>query len=69
MLHRRLDEAGIEHRFELLDGDHGGISHRYSPLIAWLAPRMRYPRARQGRAPRRRLARPRASARPASARR
>jgi hypothetical protein len=37
MLHRRLDEEGIEHRFELFDGGHGGIAHRYAPLIAWLA--------------------------------
>jgi S-formylglutathione hydrolase FrmB len=40
MLHRRLVEEGIEHRFELFDGDHGGISYRYAPLIAWLAQRL-----------------------------
>ncbi len=39
-LHRRLDEAGIEHRFELFEGGHGGITHRYAPLIAWLAARL-----------------------------
>ena len=40
MLHRILDEAGIEHRFELFDGRHGGIKHRYAPLVAWLAERL-----------------------------
>ena len=40
MLHRRLEEEGIEHRFELFDGGHGGISHRYAPLVAWLAERL-----------------------------
>jgi enterochelin esterase-like enzyme len=40
MLHRRLDEAGIEHRFELFAGGHGGITHRYAPLVAWLAERL-----------------------------
>ena len=40
MLHRRLEEAGIEHRFELFDGGHGGISYRYAPLCAWLAARL-----------------------------
>jgi hypothetical protein len=39
-LHRCLDAAGIEHRFELFDGGYGGISHRYPPLIAWLAARL-----------------------------
>jgi enterochelin esterase-like enzyme len=39
-LHRRLDDAGIEHRFELFDGGHGGIAYRYAPLIAWLATRL-----------------------------
>ena len=27
-------------RFEPFDGGHGGISHRYAPLIAWLAARL-----------------------------
>jgi S-formylglutathione hydrolase FrmB len=40
MLHRRLEEGGIEHRFELFEGGHGGISHRYAPLVAWLAERL-----------------------------
>jgi hypothetical protein len=40
MVHRRLDEAGIDHRFELFTGGHGGISHRYPPLVAWLAERL-----------------------------
>jgi enterochelin esterase-like enzyme len=40
MLHRRLAEAGIEHRFELFAGGHGGIGHRYAPLVAWLAARL-----------------------------
>jgi hypothetical protein len=40
MLHRRLDDAGIAHRFELFEGGHGGIAHRYAPLTAWLAARL-----------------------------
>jgi S-formylglutathione hydrolase FrmB len=40
MLHRALEEAGIEHRFELFPGRHGGISGRYAPLVAWLAERL-----------------------------
>jgi hypothetical protein len=40
MLHRRLDEAGIPHRFELFAGKHGGIGHRYAPLVAWMAERL-----------------------------
>jgi len=40
MLHRRLDEAGIPHRFELFQGKHGGIKYRYAPLVAWLAERL-----------------------------
>jgi enterochelin esterase-like enzyme len=40
IIHRRLEEAGIEHRFELFPGKHGGLSHRYAPLVAWLAERL-----------------------------
>jgi S-formylglutathione hydrolase FrmB len=40
MLHRALEEAGIEHRYELFAGRHGGIGHRYAPLVAWLAERL-----------------------------
>ena len=40
IIHRRLEEAGIEHRFELFPGKHGGLSHRYAPLVAWLAARL-----------------------------
>lgn len=29
----RLDELGVEHTFELFDGRHGGISHRYPGAI------------------------------------
>src|ERR687887_305228 len=29
MLHRRLDEAGIAHRFELFEGGHAGLSYRF----------------------------------------
>jgi hypothetical protein len=40
MLHRGLERAGIDHRFELFPGRHGGIGHRYPPLVAWLAARL-----------------------------
>ena len=40
MLHRRLDQAGIEHRFELFPGGHSGTKRRYAPLVAWLAERL-----------------------------
>ena len=40
MMHRGLAEAGIEHRFELYPGKHGGLSRRYAPLVAWLARRL-----------------------------
>lgn len=40
MLHRRLEAAGIEHRYELFTGGHGAIKHRYAPLVAWLAERL-----------------------------
>jgi enterochelin esterase-like enzyme len=40
MLHRRLDDAGIAHRFELFEGGHSGIAYRYAPLTAWLAARL-----------------------------
>ena len=40
MLHEALEEAGIEHRFELFPGRHGGVGHRYAPLVAWLAERL-----------------------------
>lgn len=40
MLHRRLEEAGVPHRFELFAGGHGHIGHRYAPLVAWLAERL-----------------------------
>ena len=40
MLHAQLDQAGIEHRFELFEGKHGGINYRYAPLVAWLAERL-----------------------------
>jgi enterochelin esterase-like enzyme len=40
MIHTALEQAGIEHRFELFEGKHGGISRRYAPLVAWLAERL-----------------------------
>jgi enterochelin esterase-like enzyme len=40
MLHTTLENAGIDHRFELFEGKHGGISRRYAPLVAWLAERL-----------------------------
>ena len=40
MVHRLLEDAGIDHRFELFPGGHGGISYRYPPLVAWLAERL-----------------------------
>jgi enterochelin esterase-like enzyme len=40
MLHTTLDDAGIDHRFELFEGKHGGISRRYAPLVAWLTERL-----------------------------
>ncbi len=45
MLHRGLEAAGIDHRFELFEGTHGGIRHRYAPLVAWLAGRLAPDRA------------------------
>lgn len=40
MLHSQLERAGIGHRFELFQGRHGGISHRYAETVAWLAARL-----------------------------
>ncbi|HXV52772.1 MAG TPA: alpha/beta hydrolase-fold protein [Solirubrobacterales bacterium] len=40
ILHRKLEAAGIGHRFELFDGKHGGLTPRYAPLVAWLAERL-----------------------------
>ena len=40
MLHEKLEAAGIEHRFELFKGKHGGLTPRYAPLVAWLAERL-----------------------------
>jgi S-formylglutathione hydrolase FrmB len=40
ILHRRLDEAGIDHRLDLFEGKHGGLTPRYAPLVAWLAERL-----------------------------
>ncbi len=40
MLHTQLEEARIDHRFELFEGAHGGINYRYAPLVAWLAERL-----------------------------
>jgi S-formylglutathione hydrolase FrmB len=40
LLHSALEEAGIAHRYELFAGGHGGIGHRYAPLVAWLAERL-----------------------------
>jgi hypothetical protein len=40
ILHRRLDEAGIDHRLDLFKGRHGGLTPRYAPLVAWLAERL-----------------------------
>jgi hypothetical protein len=40
MLHTRLEREGIDHRFELFEGTHGGIGYRYAPLVAWLADRL-----------------------------
>ena len=37
---RSSSEAGIEHRFELFEGKHGGLTPRYAPLVAWLAERL-----------------------------
>jgi S-formylglutathione hydrolase FrmB len=33
-LAHQLDRLGVAHTFELFDGAHGGISHRYAPAIA-----------------------------------
>ena len=40
ILHERLEEAGIAHRYELFKGKHGGLTPRYAPLVAWLAERL-----------------------------
>ena len=40
ILHTILDEAKIEHRFELFEGKHGHLTRRYAPLVAWLAERL-----------------------------
>lgn len=40
ILHRQLEAEGIEHRFELFEGAHGGLTYRYAPLVAWLAERL-----------------------------
>lgn len=40
ILHRQLKDAGIEHRYELFEGTHGGLTPRYAPLVAWLAERL-----------------------------
>ena len=40
MLHTQLETAGIDHRFELFEGKHGGLTPRYPPLVAWLAERL-----------------------------
>jgi hypothetical protein len=40
ILHGRLEAAGIDHRFELFEGTHGGLTPRYAPLVAWLAARL-----------------------------
>ena len=40
MLHTQLEQAGIDHRFELFEGKHGGLTPRYAPLVAWLAERL-----------------------------
>jgi S-formylglutathione hydrolase FrmB len=40
ILHSQLEEAGIDHRFELFEGKHGGLTPRYAPLVAWLAERL-----------------------------
>jgi len=40
MLHTALERAGIDHRFELFEGKHGGIGYRYHETVAWLAERL-----------------------------
>jgi enterochelin esterase-like enzyme len=40
MIHTTLEHAGIDHRFELFEGKHGGLTPRYAPLVAWLAERL-----------------------------
>ena len=40
IIHERLERAGIEHRFDLFEGKHGGLTPRYAPLVAWLAERL-----------------------------
>jgi hypothetical protein len=40
ILDRQLEDAGIEHRFELFEGKHGHLTPRYAPLVAWLAERL-----------------------------
>ena len=40
ILHRQLEAAGIDHRFELFEGKHGHLTPRYAPLVAWLAERL-----------------------------
>lgn len=32
-LSAELERAGVQHRLELFDGTHGGLSHRYAPAI------------------------------------
>jgi enterochelin esterase-like enzyme len=40
ILHSQLEDAGIEHRFELFEGTHAALTPRYAPLVAWLAERL-----------------------------
>ena len=40
IIHKRLERAGIGHRFDLFEGKHGGLTPRYAPLVAWLADRL-----------------------------
>jgi hypothetical protein len=35
-----LDRIGVEYRFELFDGGHGGIEYRYPIALAFLAERL-----------------------------
>lgn len=40
MIHRQLEAAGVEHRFELFDGNHGPMQHRYPAAMGHLLARL-----------------------------
>lgn len=43
-LHAQLEAASIPHHFELFEGGHGAMQHRYVPAMSWLLERMAAPR-------------------------